>query len=191
MPNSAKITKLLKDATDGDNQALEQLYPQVYENLHRLAAKYMNRERKGHTLQATALVNEAFIRLADGQDVDWQSRNHFYAVAATVMRRILTDHAKAKHAAKRGGKDIRVSFDEKFHTSNRTEPGILELDDALNRLKEINERQARVVELRYFGGLNIEETAEVLQSSPATVKRDWATAKMWLYRELDKKTETE
>ena len=182
-----KITELLKDYEGGSQEALEKLYPQVYEHLHRLAVKYMNRERQGHTLQPTALVNEAFIRLVEGQGVDWQNRTHFFAIAARVMRRILTDHAKAKKAAKRGGNDIRVSFDEKFHWATKDSPDLIELNDALERLETINERQAKVVELRYYGGLSVEEVAEFLNASPATVKRDWASAKMWLYRELQAK----
>lgn len=183
------LTKLLKDFGRGDSEALQSIFPQVHEHLRRIAVKYMNRENSGHTLQPTALVHEAFLRLVEGKQVDWQDRTHFFAVAARMMRRILTDHAKAKRAEKRGGGGIRISFDEKMH-GGATPPDegddLLALDEALNLLKLHNERQAQVVELRYFGGLSIEETAECLQASPATIKRDWNSAKLWLFRELRK-----
>jgi RNA polymerase sigma factor (TIGR02999 family) len=181
---SKDITQLLVEYGKGNEEALESLLPQVYQHLHRLAVKYMRRENPNHTLQPTALVNEAFLRLTNGQAVSWQNRAHFFAVSANLMRRILTDHAKAKRAQKRGGKEVRVSFDEKIHWATDDGPDLIALNDALERLSALDERQARVVELRYFGGLSIEETAEVLQSSPATVKRDWAMAKLWLYREM-------
>lgn len=184
-----KITTLLQEYVSGKSGALEELYPEVYKQLHHLAVKYMNREKSGHTLQPTALVNEAFIRLVEGTNVDWQNRAHFFAVCARIMRRLLTDHAKAKKAEKRGGNNIKVSFDEQFHVGPNADTDLLALEEAMVRLEKISERQAQVVELRFFGGLSVEETAEVLATSPATVKRDWATAKMWLYRELQKKND--
>ncbi len=189
--NTAKITALLQDYRKGDRKALEKLLPEVYQHLHRIAASYMRRENAKHTLQPTALVHEAFIRLVEGADVDWQNRAHFFALAASLMRRILVDHAKAKKTKKRSG-GVQVSFDEKFHGVAAPEgPGddVLELDRALKKLAKESERQAQVVEMRYFGGLSVEETAEALGASPATVKRDWTAAKVWLYRELKKKKE--
>jgi RNA polymerase sigma-70 factor, ECF subfamily len=190
--SAANITQLLTEYRKGDQRALDALLPQVYEQLHRLAAGYMRKENAGHTLQPTALVNEAFMKLVKGADVDWRNRSHFFAVAANIMRHILVDHAKAKRAAKRGGGGIVVAFDEKFHTGPKEDdntPDLIALDAALKRLAEIDERQAKVVELRYFGGMSVEETAEALTTSPATVKRDWAAAKLWLYRELKKQDE--
>jgi RNA polymerase sigma-70 factor (ECF subfamily) len=186
------ITQLLDDFRGGDQKALERLLPQVYDQLHRIAAKYMRRESARHTLQPTALVHEAFLRLVDGAEVNWQNRAHFFAVAANLMRRILVDHAKAKKAAKRGGGGLHVSFDEQMHAvgpASNAEPDVLALDRALKRLAKVDERQARVVELRYFGGLSIEEVADALQASPATIKRDWAAAKLWLFREIEKDKE--
>ena len=185
------ITQLLDDYRSGDRAALERLLPQVYDQLHRIAAKYMARENQRHTLQPTALVHEAFLRLVDGAEVNWQNRAHFFAVAANLMRRILVDHAKAKRAKKRGGGGIHVSFDEKLHVAGEdaNEPDVLALDAALKKLAKVDERQARVVELRYFAGLGIEEVADALQASPATIKRDWAAAKLWLYREIQKSKE--
>jgi RNA polymerase sigma factor (TIGR02999 family) len=179
------ITQLLVKYGKGDENALAQLLPEIYENLHRLAIAFMRKENPNHTLQPTALVNEAFLKLTQGgRDISWQNRAHFFAVAAQMMRRILIDHAKAKRAAKRGGGGARVSFDEKIHAATKEGPDLLALDSALDHLAKTDERQARLVELRYFGGLSIEETAEVMQISPATVKREWAAAKLWLYREL-------
>jgi RNA polymerase sigma-70 factor, ECF subfamily len=190
---AGNITQLLDDYRSGNETALEKLLPQVYDQLHRIAAKYMRRENEKHTLQPTALVHEAFLRLVDGAQVDWQNRAHFFAVAANLMRRILVDHAKAKRAAKRGGGGIHVSFDEQMHASGTaegtSEPDVLALDRALKKLAKTEERQARVVELRYFGGLSVEEVADALQASPATIKRDWAAAKLWLYREIQKDKE--
>lgn len=182
------ITQLLVDYGKGNSAALEQLLPEVYEQLHRMARNYMRKENSAHTLQPTALLNETFLRLTGGKAVDWQNRAHFFAISANVMRHILTDHAKAKRAEKRGGGGFVVEFDEKIHGGPSAEgPDVLVLDEALTRLAKVDERQAKVVELRYFGGLSIEETALVLNSSPATVKRDWAMAKLWLYRELSEK----
>lgn len=186
---SGKITQLLQDYRKGDAKALEALIPQVYEELHRLAKNYMRKENAGHTLQPTALLNEAFVKISNGVNVDWQDRAHFFAVSANIMRRILTDHAKAKKSQKRGGKGARITFDEKIHWNEDDGPDLLELDRLLTRLAGVDERQARVVELRYFAGLSVEETAEALKSSPATIKRDWAMAKLWLFRELSPHSE--
>jgi RNA polymerase sigma-70 factor, ECF subfamily len=183
------LTTLLREFGRGDSAAIEKIYPQVYDHLHRLAIRFMSRENKGHTLQPTALVHEAFLKLVEGKQVDWQDRTHFFAVAARMMRRILTDHAKAKRAEKRGGGAVKVSFEENLHAAPAPDSGedLLALDEALETLKELNERQAQVIELRYFGGLSIEETAECLKTSPATIKRDWNSAKLWLFRELKNK----
>lgn len=185
------ITALLVEYKKGDKKALEALLPQVYDHLHRLAVGYMRRENARHTLQPTALVHEAFLRLVEGAEVDWQNRTHFFAVAASLMRRILVDHAKAKKAAKRGGGGVHIAFDEKIHWRADDEPDVLVLDRALKRLSKVDPRQGQVVEMRYFGGLSIEETAEALDASPATIKRDWAAAKLWLYRELNKENQKE
>jgi RNA polymerase sigma factor (TIGR02999 family) len=178
---------MLADYRNGDKRALEELLPAVYDHLHRLAENYMRREKSGHTLQPTALVNEAFVRLVGGAEVDWKDRAHFFAVAATVMRRILVDHAKAKRADKRGGGGVHVAFDEAIHRGSTDAGGddVLALDGALDRLAQVEPRWAKVVELRYFAGLEIEAIAEALSISPATVKRDWNAAKLWLFQELD------
>ena len=183
---SPNLTQLLINYSAGDRQALEQLLPEVYDELRKLAQSYMRRESKEHTLQPTALVHEAYFKLIDQRGVKWQNRAHFYGVAAQMMRRILIDHARQRKAAKRGGSQARISFDEGLHWAAEEEgPDLLVLDQALQKLEKLDERQAQVVEMRYFGGLSIEETAEVLDTSPATVKRDWAMAKAWLYRELN------
>jgi len=163
---------------------MDQLLPVVYDELRRLAQSYLRKEHPGHTLQATSLVHEAYLKLIDQKVTAWQNRAHFFGIAAQLMRRILVDHARQKHAAKRGGSQIRVTFDEGLPLSDDQGPDLVALDLALEKLAEIDERQARLVELRYFGGLSIEETAEVMQTSPATVKRDWTLAKAWLHREL-------
>jgi len=183
-----ELTVLLKELGKGDSKALDKLYPQVYDHLHRLAVRFMSRERQGHTLQPTALVHESFLKLVEGKAVDYQDRTHFFAVAARMMRRILTDHAKAKRADKRGGGGIKITFEENLHAApdESQADDVLALDEALEKLKAENERQALVVELRYFGGLSIEETADCLNASPATIKRDWNSAKLWLFRELKK-----
>ncbi len=187
------LTLLLKEFGRGSSEAIQKIYPQVYEHLHRLAIRFMNRENKGHTLQPTALVHEAFMKLVEGKQVAYEDRVHFFAVAARMMRQILTDHAKAKRAEKRGGGAIKVSFEENLHAVAAPEDGedLLALDEALNELKKRNERQAQVVELRYFAGLSIGETAEMLKASPATIKRDWSSAKLWLFREIKRKQETD
>lgn len=181
---STNLTQILIRYGKGDAQAIEELLPRVYQELRRLAASYMRKENAEHTLQATALVHEAYFRLIDQKEVQWQNRAHFFGVAAQMMRRILIDHARVKHANKRGGDHTKVSFDEALHWSEKDGPDLLAIDAALTKLQQLDERQAKVVELRYFGGLSIEETAEALETSPATVKRDWLLAKAWLAREL-------
>lgn len=179
-----QVTQLLLDWGNGDKAALDKLVPVVYQELRRLAAYYMRRERPGHTLQTSALVNEAYMRLIDYSQMRWQSRAHFFAVAAQAMRRILVEHARKRHFAKRGGGAVKVSFDEAAIVSQEQAADLVALDDALTSLEAMDERKARIVELRYIGGLNIEETAEVLDISPATVQREWRAAKAWLYREI-------
>lgn len=180
-----QVTQLLLDWGNGDKAALDKLVPVVYQELRRLAAYYMRRERPGHTLQTSALVNEAYMRLVDYSQMRWQSRAHFFAVAAQAMRRILVEHARKRHFAKRGGGAVKVSFDEAAIVSQDQAADLVALDDALTSLEAMDERKARIVELRYIGGLNIEETAEVLGISPATVQREWRAAKAWLYREIN------
>jgi RNA polymerase sigma factor (TIGR02999 family) len=179
-----QVTQLLLDWGNGDKAALDKLVPVVYQELRRLAAYYMRRERPGHTLQTSALVNEAYMRLVDYSQMRWQSRAHFFAVAAQAMRRILVEHARKRHFAKRGGGAVKVSFDEAAIVSQEQASDLVALDDALTSLEAMDQRKARIVELRYIGGLNIEETAEVLAISPATVQREWRAAKAWLYREI-------
>lgn len=183
---TAGVTQLLFRYGRGEPQALEKLLPLVYQELRQLAKSYMRRENSAHTLQPTALVHEAFFKLIDQKETDWQNRAHFFGVAAQLMRRILIDHARSRQAAKRGGAGPKLSFDEAIHWEAAEEgaPDLLALDLALQRLANLDERQSKVVELRYFGGLSIEEVAEVLKTSPATVKRDWTLAKAWLQREL-------
>jgi RNA polymerase sigma factor (TIGR02999 family) len=178
------VTRLLVNWSNGDRQALEALLPLVYDELRLLAGRYLRRERVGHTLQSTALVHEAYLRLIDQRNVQWQNRAHFFAVAAQMIRRILVDHARKTQSEKRGGQAPRLSLDEAMAVAQDRDVDLVALDDALNGLAEIDEQQARIVELRFFGGLSIEETAEVLKISPATVKRDWVMAKSWLYREM-------
>lgn len=188
--DKATVTQLLARHQKGDGMALKQLFPLVYDELRRIASGYMKRENPGHTLQATALVNEAYFRLVDQKAVEWQSRAHFYGVSAQIMRRILCDHARARHAEKRGGDAARLSLDEALGLgSEDATPDLMALDVALNRLAEISERQAKVVEMRFFAGLSVEEVAEALNSSPATVKRDWTFAKAWLHKELSAQTQ--
>jgi RNA polymerase sigma factor (TIGR02999 family) len=184
--SNRKITQLLIAWGKGDETALESLMPVVYDELHRMARAYMNRQRVGHTLQTTALVNEAYLRLIDSSKVQWQNRAHFFAVSAQLMRRILVDFARAKGNQKRGGSAERVSLDNALEFSEDKSADLVALDDALKTLAELNARQARVVELRYFGGLTEEEVAEVLKTSARTVRRDWTLARAWLFRELSK-----
>lgn len=181
-PNPA-VTQLLARWTGGDKQALEDLLPLVYDELRRLARRYLQQERPGHTLQSTALVHEAYLRLVD-QNVSWQNRAHFFGIAAQMMRRILVDHARSRSAAKRGDGACRVTLDEGLIALEQRDLDVVALDDALTKLSTIDPQQARIVELRFFAGLSIEETSEVLHVSPATVKRDWAMAKAWLHREM-------
>jgi RNA polymerase sigma-70 factor (ECF subfamily) len=178
-----EISTLLRAWSDGDQGALERLTPIVYNELHSLARRYMNRERSGHSLQTTALVNEAYMRLVDYKRMQWQNRAHFFAVSAQVMRRILVEHAR-RHNLKRGGGVQRVSLEEAAVVGGDEDVDLVALDDAMNVLAHIDPRKVQVVEMRFFGGLNVEETASVLKISTITVKRDWRAAKAWLYREL-------
>jgi len=182
---SSEITGLLVDWGNGDQAALDQLLPLVESELRRLAHNYMRRENPDHTLQTTALVNEAYLKLIDQKKTRWQNRAHFFGIAAQIMRRILLNYARDRHRAKRGGKSIQVSLSEAPAVTLEKARELIELDEALNRLSLVDERKAKVVELRYFGGLDVEETAEVLKVSTITVMRDWRFAKAWLARELD------
>jgi RNA polymerase sigma factor (TIGR02999 family) len=179
-----EISRLLIAWGDGDQAALEELTPLVYEELHRLAHNYMSRERPDHTLQTTALVNEAFMRLVDWKNVHWQNRAHFFGVSAQLMRRILVDFARSRGFQKRGGGARKFELEEAAQVCNDNDADLIELDDALKSLAKLDARQAKIVELRFFGGLSIEEAAEVLKVSPGTVRRDWSLARAWLYREL-------
>jgi RNA polymerase sigma-70 factor (ECF subfamily) len=181
-PNSREVTQLLRAWSEGDRSALDRLTPIVYQELHRLARRYMKRERPGHSLQTTALVNEAYLRLVDYRRVEWQDRAHFFAVSAQLMRHILVDHGR-KHNLKRGCGMRRVSLDEAVIVGDRA-ADLVALDDAMNALARLDPRKVQVVEMRFFGGLSVEETAEVLKVSSVTVMRDWNTAKAWLYREI-------
>jgi RNA polymerase sigma factor (TIGR02999 family) len=180
------VTQLLLAWSDGDQAALDQLVPLVYDELRRLARRYMARENPGHTLQTTALVNEAYMRLVDWKNVQWQNRAHFFGVSAQLMRRLLVDFARARHQIKRAGEARRVSFEDALAVSVDRSADIVALDDALKTLTTLNARQAQVVEMRFFGGLSEDEIAEVLKVSTKTVKRDWQMAKAWLYRELNR-----
>jgi RNA polymerase sigma factor (TIGR02999 family) len=180
------VTQLLIKWSNGDKAALDELMPLIQEELRRLAHHYMSRERPGHTLQTTALVNEAYLRLVNRKDVHWQNRTHFFAIAATLMRSILVDHARSHAYAKRGGGAHKTELDEAMVVSKERAAEVVALDDALKQLENLDLKQSRIVELRFFGGLTIEETAEVLHLSPATIKREWSTAKAWLYHELAK-----
>lgn len=182
LPN--EVSKLLARWRNGDKAALDKLTPLVYEELRRLARHYMRRERLGHTLQATGLVNEAYIRLVDLKEIEWQNKAHFFAVAATLMRRILVDHARSRNYAKRGGSRQKISLSKADRFAKQPEVDLVALDDALMTLEGMSAQQSRIVELRFFGGLTIEETAEVLGISHATVERDWAVARAWLRREI-------
>ena len=177
------IGALLRAWSDGDQTALDRLAPIVYDELRRLAHRYMEGEPRGHTLQTTALVNEAYMRLVGYNRMQWQDRAHFFAVSAQVMRRILVDHAR-RHNVKRGAGAQRVDFDEAAVVAGARAPDLVALDDAMNALARLDMRKVRIIEMRFFGGLSAEETAEVLDVSPATVRRDWSIAKLWLYREL-------
>lgn len=182
-PTPQNITQLLAAWRDGNQSALDELYPLVYDELHRLARRYMSRERKGHTLQTTALINEAYVRLV-GQKVNWANRSHFFAISAQIMRRILIDHARRHAYAKRGGGAQQVSLEEAAIVTPDQSGELLRLDEALKSLAEMDPRRSQVVELRYFGGLNNEEIAGVLNVSENTVTRDWNMARAWLYQQL-------
>jgi RNA polymerase sigma factor (TIGR02999 family) len=182
--STKEITQLLIAWNNGDQSALEQITPLVHQELHRLAKHYMAGERPGHILQTTALVNEAYLRLIDWKSVRWQNRAHFFGLAAQMMRHILVDFARAQRREKRGGEALRVSLSEVGDQAQEMRPDLVALDDALRELEELDPRQARVVELRFFAGLSLEETAEALKVSVGTVRRDWSLAGAWLYREL-------
>ena len=179
-----EITQLLAAWRDGNQAALDELYPLVYDELHRLARRYMSKERKGHTLQTTALINEAYVRLVDQRNVQWANRSHFFAISAQIMRRILIDHARRHAYAKRGGGARQVSLDETAVLAQGDFSEFIRLDEALKSLAQLDPRRSQVVELRYFGGLNNEEIAGVLNISENTVIRDWNMARAWLHRQL-------
>jgi RNA polymerase sigma factor (TIGR02999 family) len=185
-PQTLQVTHLLRAWSGGDHAALEQLTPLVYGELRRMAGCYMQRERPGNTLQATALVNEAFLRLVDTTSVRWQDRAHFFAISARIMRRILVDAARARGAGKRGGGAVRLDLNESIDALPGPDHRLVELDEALESLARFDARKAKVVELRFFGGLSVEETAEVLKTSPQTVMRAWKLARAWLMRELSR-----
>jgi len=179
-----EVTRLLLAWNDGDESALEKLVPQVYQELRRLARRQMRGEHPDHTLQTTALINEAYLRLVDLRNIQWQNRAHFFALCARLMRRILVDFARSRHYAKRGGGAQPVSLEESLVVSPAHSTDLVAVDDALKALTKVDARKAQVVELRFFGGLTVEETAKVLKVSPETVQRDWKLAKAWLLREL-------
>ena len=179
-----EITELLQAWRQGDERALEKLTPQVYRELHRAAKRCMERERDGHILQTTALINELYLRLTDLKPIDWQNRAHFFALCARQMRRILTDQARSRQSHKRGGGAQLVSLDVDLVATPGASANLVAMDDALNRLAKVDERKSQVIEMRFFGGLSVDETAEVLRVSPETVMRDWKLAKAWLHREL-------
>lgn len=183
-PKQHEITQLLAEWSGGNQSALDELYPLVYDELHRLARRYMSRERKGHTLQTTALINEAYVRLVDQKNVQWANRSHFFAISAQIMRRILIDHARRHAYAKRGGGAQQVSLDEAAVVTSGIGSELIRLDEALQTLAKLDQRRCYVVELRYFGGLSNEEIAGVLHVSANTVTRDWNMARAWLYQQL-------
>jgi len=183
-PSPQEVTQLLRDWGQGDQAAVEKLLPLVYDELHRMAQRYMAREHPDHTLQTTALIHEAYLKLADQGEKQWENRAHFFAVAAQAMRHILVDYARTQHRAKRGGEVVFTSLAEAPLVSSERSAEVVALDEALTALAAVDQRKSRVVELRFFGGLTEDETAEVLKISPETVKRDWRSAKLWLLREL-------
>ena len=187
LPSNHEVTQLLKAWTNGDEQALEKLTPLVYGQLHHVAERLMAGERPGHTLQTTALVNEVYLKLVDCEQLNWQDRAHFFAVSARLMRRILIDFARSRGYQKRGGGAFHLSLDETPSVCQEPDAQIVAVDDALKSLAAVDERKSQVVELKFFGGLSIEETAEVLKVSPETVVRDWRLAKVWLLRELSER----
>jgi RNA polymerase sigma-70 factor (ECF subfamily) len=180
------LTQLLKECSNGKQEALDELLPAVYTELRRLASSYLRRERPDHTLQATALVHEAYLKLIDQHSVNWQNRAHFFGVAAQLMRRILVDHARTHLREKRGGQMQRLSLDDAISWAEERDVDLVVLDDALTELAKFDERKSRLVELRFFSGLSIEETAEILRIAPSTVLRDWSLAKAWLYNQIIK-----
>ncbi|MDQ4122910.1 MAG: sigma-70 family RNA polymerase sigma factor [Acidobacteriota bacterium] len=185
--SSQKLTELLRAWSNGDREAENELFHLVYDELHRQAHRHLRRERANHSLQTSALINEAYLKLVEQHNVNWQNRAHFFGLAGEMMRRILVDYAKTKNRLKRGREAVNVPLEEALLIPlEEQEIDLLALDEALNRLAELDEQQAKIVELRYFSGLNIEETAEALKISPATVKRDWNMAKAWLHRELSR-----
>jgi RNA polymerase sigma-70 factor (ECF subfamily) len=184
-PGPHQVTTLLKEWSDGDETALEQLMPLVYDELHRLAHQHMRREKRGNVLQTSALINEAYLRLVDEPRVHWQNRAHFFGIAARLMRRILVDEARKRNSAKRGGGAIQVSLNEATSVAQEQAANVVALDDALRSLEAIDSRQSEIVELRFFGGMSIEETAGVLKVSPGTVMRDWTFARAWLRNEMN------
>lgn len=187
MQNVPDITQLLQEWSNGKAEVLEKLMPLVYDELRHQAAHFLQKERTNHTLQTTALIHEAYLKLIGQREVEWQNRHHFFAIASTLMRRILVDHAKERHREKRGGRAENLAIDEAFQISaDQKNIDLIVLDEALNRLAKMNERQARVVELRYFSGLSNDETAEVLEVSNATVRNDWNIAKAWLRLQITK-----
>ncbi|PYS98897.1 MAG: RNA polymerase subunit sigma-70 [Acidobacteria bacterium] len=187
LDKQSEITLWLHEWSLGKEDALDSLMPIVYAELHRQAENYLRRERVGHTLQATALINEAYLKLIDQREVNWQNRAHFFAIAAQAMRRILVDHARSRHRDKRGGdvENVPLEAAELAISPSGTSVDLIALDEALTRLALLDERQSRIVELRFFSGMNVEETAHALSISPATVKNDWRTAKAWLFQELN------
>jgi RNA polymerase sigma-70 factor, ECF subfamily len=185
--NSPNVTQMLKEWSAGNTRVLDNLMPLVYEELRRQASRYLRKERADHTLQTTALIHEAYLRLVDQRNVEWQNRAHFFAIASTAMRRILVDYAKTRHREKRGGAAENLPLEEALQISSKEKSiDLVALDEALTRLAEFDERQARIVELRYFSGLDNDETATVLGVSNATVRRDWNFAKAWLRQEIMK-----
>ena len=188
MDHPTQITAMLQEWSKGSEEALENLMPIVYDELHKQASRYLRAERQNHTLQTTALIHEAYIKLIEQKHVNWESRTHFFAIAAKLMRRILVDHARAKNRLKRGGEVLTVRLDETAIGDGKKKGiDLIALDEALNRLTDRDERQVRVVELRYFSGLTLEETAAALKVSRTTVANDWSMAKDWLHRELTRK----
>lgn len=181
---SHEVTELLRVWSAGDQSALDKLMPLVYDELRRLAHQYMRREKRGHTLQTSALVNEAYLRLVDQSKIEWESRAHFFGIAARLMRQVLVDQARRRNFAKRGGGAMRVSLNEATTVAQEQSANVIALDDALRSLEKIDPRQGEIVELRFFGGLSIEETAVVLKVSPGTVMRDWTFARAWLKNEM-------
>ena len=185
-PGENEVSQLLINWRDGDKAAFDRLVGLVHQELRRIARRYMRRERAGHTLESAALVNEAYLRLVEASGIDWQNRAHFFAVAAQLMRRILVDHARSRNYAKRGGTQQKLALSEADRFANKPDIDLVALDDALKALATISEQQSRLVELRFFGGLTIEETAEVLGVSHTTVEKDWALSRAWLRREMQR-----